>query len=70
MPPVHPFPDRIATARFQLRRFHASQMHAMLQLIDRNRERLLRNFPELANGVTTGDEASAYMIRCRSAAGR
>ena len=61
MAPVHPFPDQLAAERVQLRRYHSSNAEGVRQLIDRNRERLRRNFPELANGVKTVEAASAYV---------
>ena len=61
MAPAHPFPDQLAAERVQLRRYHSSNAAGVLQLIDRNRERLRRNFPELANGVKTVEAASAYV---------
>lgn len=61
MPPARSFPDQLAAQRIQLRRYHASNAQGVLQLIDRNRERLRRNFPELANGVKTIAAASGYV---------
>jgi RimJ/RimL family protein N-acetyltransferase len=61
MQPARPFPDRLAAERVQLRRYHPSNAEGVLQLIHRNRERLQRNFPELANGVKTVEGASAYV---------
>jgi RimJ/RimL family protein N-acetyltransferase len=61
MPPAHSFPDPLAAARFHLRRYQSSDAPAVLRLVDRNRERLVRNFPELAQRMKTGEEASAYV---------
>jgi RimJ/RimL family protein N-acetyltransferase len=59
---AHPFPDQLAAARIRLQRYHASHAQGVLRLIDRNRERLMRNFPELANGVKSVEAASAYLV--------
>ncbi|HEV2229593.1 MAG TPA: GNAT family protein [Steroidobacteraceae bacterium] len=61
MQPARAFSAAFPTARLHLRRYDSSDAQAVLQLMDRNRGRLLRNFPELANGVKTVDEASAYI---------
>jgi ribosomal-protein-serine acetyltransferase len=61
MQSAHTFPERLDTARFSLRGYHASDAEAVLQLVARNRERLLRNFPELAQGVRASADVSAYM---------
>jgi RimJ/RimL family protein N-acetyltransferase len=61
MPPAHSFPDPLAAARFHLRRYQSYDAPAVLRLVDRNRERLVRNFPELAQRMKTGEEASAYV---------
>jgi ribosomal-protein-serine acetyltransferase len=61
MQPPHSFPDQLDAEHVQLRRYHASNAAGVLQLIERNRERLRRNFPELANGVKTVAAASAYV---------
>lgn len=61
MQPARPFPDQLAAQRVQLRRYQSSNAAGVLQLIERNRERLRRNFPELANGVKTVEAASGYV---------
>ena len=62
MHPAHSFPDQLVAGHVQLRRYHPSNAEGVRQLIDRNRERLRRNFPELANGVKTVEAASAYIV--------
>lgn len=62
MQPPHSFPDQLVAGHVQLRRYHPSNAEGVRQLIDRNRERLRRNFPELANGVKTVEAASAYIV--------
>lgn len=61
MQPVRSFSVAFATTRLNVRRYDATDAQDVLQLMDRNRERLLRNFPELAHGVKTVEEASAYV---------
>ena len=61
MQPARSFPDQLAAVRVQLRRYQSSNAEGVLRLIDRNRERLRRNFPELANGVKTVEAASGYV---------
>lgn len=61
MRPAHSFADPLATERFHLRRYQSSDAPAVLRLVDANRERLLRNFPELAQRMKTAEEASAYV---------
>ena len=61
MQPAHSFPDSLAAERFDLRRYQPSDASAVLRLVDRNRERLLRNFPELAQRMKTVEEACAYV---------
>jgi RimJ/RimL family protein N-acetyltransferase len=61
MQPARPFPDQLTAQRVQLRRYHSSNAEGVLQLIDRNRERLRRNFPELASGVKNVETASGYV---------
>lgn len=61
MQSAHTFPEQLATARFSLRGYHASDAEAVLRLVERNRERLLRNFPEIAQGVRTAADVSAYI---------
>lgn len=62
MQPAHSFPDQLVAGHVHLRRYHPSNAEGIRQLIDRNRERLRRNFPELANGVKTVEAASAYIV--------
>jgi ribosomal-protein-serine acetyltransferase len=62
MHPARSFPDQLVAGHVQLRRYHSSSAEGVLQLIERNRERLRRNFPELANGVKTVEAASAYVV--------
>ena len=61
MQPARSFPDQLAAERVRLRRYHSSNAEGVLRLIDRNRERLRRNFPELANGVKSVETASSYV---------
>lgn len=60
MQPV-PFPDRIDTRRFALRRYSASDAPALSRLVAANRNRLIRNFRELATDLTTPAEVSTYL---------
>lgn len=55
------FSAAFATPRLHVRRYDAADAQDVLQLMERNRERLLRNFPELAHGVKTVEEASEYV---------
>lgn len=61
MQPGHPFPDFLTTAHFHLRRYPSAEAPGVLRLIERNRERLVRNFPELAQRMKTVEEAAAYV---------
>ena len=61
MRPASPFPDQLATDRIGLRRYRVADAPRVLRLIEQNRDRLLRSFPELANGVTNVEEAAAYL---------
>ena len=61
MPSAHRFADSLATARFHLRPYRPSDAQPVLQLVERNRERLARNFPELAKGLNSAGEAAAYV---------
>lgn len=62
MQPANSFPDELSAARIRLRRYHSSDAQGVLRLIDHNRERLRRNFPELANGLKTAEAASSYIL--------
>lgn len=55
------FPDHLSTPRFELRRYGNVDAAGFLRLIERNRERLIRDFPELARGVKRIEDASAYV---------
>ena len=55
------FPDHLCTPRFELRRYGSGDAAGFLRLIERNRERLIRDFPELARGVRRLEDASAYV---------
>ncbi len=61
MQPAHPFADSLATARFHLRPYRPCDAQPVLQLVERNRERLARNLPEPAKGLNTAGDASAYV---------
>lgn len=61
MPHTESFPGHLSTPRLDLRRYGSSDADSFLRLIERNRERLIRDFPELARGVRHIEEASAYV---------
>lgn len=61
MPSAHSFSDPLVTERFRLRRYQPAEAPAVLRLVEANRERLARNFPELAQRMQTAEEASAYV---------
>jgi ribosomal-protein-serine acetyltransferase len=58
---VDPFPDQLDASPLRLRRLRPGDAAGLLALIERNRARLIPDFPELARGLTAPEEAAAYI---------
>lgn len=58
------FPASLSTARLQLRGYGEPDAGGLLALIDADRQRLLRNFKDLAQGLTTLEEARSFIAEC------
>lgn len=54
-------PETIEAERVTLRRYTESDAAAILQLLTENRTRLLRDFGEIANGVSGLEEARTFV---------
>lgn len=61
MPDTAIFPDSICTKRMFLRQYCVSDGQAIMELVDRNRGRLLRSFPEIAKGLTNSAEVASFL---------
>lgn len=61
MPPIEPLPERLTTPRFELRRYVPSDAPGILRLLEANRGRLARDFPEIASGLTSLEAALDYV---------
>lgn len=55
------FPERIVTSRLELRRYVTRDVPSLLQLLEPNREQLIREFPQMA-WLRSGEEAESFML--------
>lgn len=58
------FPPSLQSSRLKLQAYRACDAEALGKLIASNRERLVRNFPEMAKGFNSVSEASAFVQNC------
>ena len=64
MPVNATFPESLSTARLELRAYGKADAAAILALIEADRQRLLRNFKDLAQGLATLEEARSFIADC------
>jgi ribosomal-protein-alanine N-acetyltransferase len=60
MPSEPVFPDLLKTDRLLLRRYTAADALGLLELVEKNRDFLIRNFPQMAKGFGRVEEAIAF----------
>ncbi len=61
MPDIDTFPESIRTKRMLLRQYGDSDGLAIMELVDCNRDWLLRSFPEMAKGLTNSAEVDSFL---------
>jgi RimJ/RimL family protein N-acetyltransferase len=60
MPNAIAFPDTIDTERLVLRRYSSADAPGISELVEKNRDRLIRNFSQMAKGMSQVEEAIAF----------
>jgi RimJ/RimL family protein N-acetyltransferase len=60
MPAEVTFPERLDTERLVLRRYISADAPGILELVDKNRARLLQNFSQMAKGLSREEEAISF----------
>lgn len=60
MPTAIAFPDTLDTERLVLRRYSSADAPGILDLVEKNRDRLVRNFSQMAKGMSQVEEARAF----------
>lgn len=58
------FPESIITGRLELRPYAIADADSVIELIAANREHLMRNFFELAKGLSTANEVKSFFENC------
>jgi len=54
------FPEHLDTDRLVLRRYSNADAPTILELVDRNRDRLIRNFSQMAKSLSQGEDAKSF----------
>jgi RimJ/RimL family protein N-acetyltransferase len=61
MPGEVTFPEILATERLVLRRYSSADALGILELVDKNRARLIQNFSQMANGLSAGEDVKSFV---------
>jgi len=54
------FPERLDTERLVLRRYSSADAPGILELVDKNRDRLLQNFSRMAKGLSQAEDVKSF----------
>jgi RimJ/RimL family protein N-acetyltransferase len=55
------FPERIDTERLILRRYSLADAAGILELVDKNRARLVQNFSQMAKGLLNAEDVESFI---------
>jgi ribosomal-protein-serine acetyltransferase len=61
MPAEVTFPELLETERLVLRRYRSADGAGILQLVDKNRTRLVQNFSPMAKGLLQGEDVKSFI---------
>src|SRR5579863_2619443 len=60
MPSEVTFPELLETERLELRRYCTADALGILELVDKNRSRLMQNFGPMAKGLSQEEQARSF----------